>query len=138
MQPSHGHAPDGPEPTPRDPKGKFRGGGTGLFLVGFAIVALVIAGALSYLADSDPDGLDTATLEGCEVVETETGEELVGDCIARGAQDHDLAASPLADYAVDGDDRFTGLAGVLGVVVTLVVAGGLFWLLRKRSAPDRE
>ncbi|GAB3451176.1 PDGLE domain-containing protein [Actinophytocola sediminis] len=108
------------------------------FLVGFAIVALVIAGALSYFADANPDGLDTATLEGCEVVETDAGEELVGDCIARGAQDHDLAGSPLADYAVDGDDRFTGLAGVLGVLVTLVIAGGLFWLLRKRPDTDRE
>jgi cobalt/nickel transport protein len=110
----------------------------GLFFLGFAIAALVVAGALSYFADSDPDGLDTATLEGCEVVESAAGEELVGDCIARGAQDHHLAGSPLADYAVDGDDRFTGVAGVLGVAVTLVVAGGLFWLLRKRSSPDRE
>lgn len=110
----------------------------GLFFAGFALVALVIAGALSYFADSDPDGLDTATLEGCEVVETDAGEELVGDCIARGAQDHQLAASPLADYAVGGDDRFTGVAGVLGVVATLVIAGGLFWLLRKRSSPNRE
>jgi cobalt/nickel transport protein len=110
----------------------------GLFFAGFAIVALVFAGALSYFADSDPDGLDTATLEGCEVVETDAGEELVGDCVARSAEDHDLAASPLADYAVDGDDRFTGVAGVLGVVVTLVVAGGLFWVLRRRSSPDRE
>ena len=110
----------------------------GLFFAGFALVALVIAGALSYFADSDPDGLDTATLEGCEVVETDAGEELVGDCIAQRSGDHDLAGSPLADYAVGGDDRFTGVAGVLGVLATLVVAGGLFWLLRKRSSPDRE
>lgn len=110
----------------------------GLFFIGFAIVALVIAGALSYFADSDPDGLDTATLEGCEVVETDAGEELRGDCIARNAEDHDLAGSPLADYTVDGDDRFTGIAGVAGVLVTLVVAGGLFWLLRRRSDPSRE
>jgi cobalt/nickel transport protein len=109
-----------------------------LFFAGFAIVALVIAGALSYFADSDPDGLDTATLEGCEVVETDAGEELRGDCIAKNAGDHDLADSPLADYAVDGDDRFTGLAGVIGVVATLAVAGGLFWLLRKRTPPRRE
>jgi cobalt/nickel transport protein len=129
-------ASDGTTSHPTEPArvGKQRG----LFLVGFAIVALIVAGALSYFADSDPDGLDTATLEGCEVVETDAGEELVGDCIARNAQDHHLADSPLADYAVDGDDRFTGLAGVVGVAVTLVVAGGLFWLLRKRSDPERE
>ncbi|HEX2133432.1 MAG TPA: PDGLE domain-containing protein [Actinophytocola sp.] len=112
--------------------------GLRLFFAGFAVVALVIAGALSYFADSDPDGLDTATLEGCEVVETDAGEELVGDCVARNAGDHHLSESPLADYAVGGDDRFTGVAGVLGVLATLVVAGGLFWLLRRRSPSSRE
>jgi cobalt/nickel transport protein len=109
----------------------------GRFFIGFALVALVIAGVLSYFADSDPDGLDSATLEGCEVVETDAGEELTGDCIAQRAGDHHLADSPLADYAVDGDDRFTGVAGVLGVLATAVVAGGLFWLLRRRPG-DRE
>jgi cobalt/nickel transport protein len=106
---------------------------TWVFFAGFALVALIIAGALSYFADSDPDGLDTATLEGCEVVETDAGEELVGDCIAQRAGDHHLADSPLADYAVGGDDRFTGVAGILGVLATLAVSVGLFWLLRTRS-----
>ena len=110
----------------------------GLFFAGFALVTLVIAGALSYFASSDPDGLDTATLEGCEVVETDAGEELRGDCIAQNAGDHDMAGSPLADYTVGGDDGLTGLAGVLGVVATLVVAGGLFWLLRKRNRPQQD
>lgn len=103
------------------------------FFAGFALVALLCAGVLSYFADSDPDGLDSATLEGCQVVETaDGGERLTGDCIAQRAGDHHLAASPLADYSVGGDDRFTGVAGVLGVLATAVVAGGLFWLLRRR------
>ena len=83
-----------------------------------------------------PDGLDSATLKGCEVVQTAHGEELTGSCIAQRAEDHDLAASPLADYAVGGDSRFTGVAGVAGVVVTLALAGGLFWLLRKRTRTE--
>ena len=107
---------------------------TWLFFAAFALVALVFAGVFSYFADSDPDGLDSATLKGCEVVETDAGEELTGDCIAKNAKDHDLADGPLADDAVGGDDRFTGVAGVLGVVGTLVVAGGLFWVLRKRPS----
>jgi cobalt/nickel transport protein len=107
------------------------------FFAGFALVALIVAGALSYFADSNPDGLDSATLKGCEVVETDAGEQLTGNCIAQRAGDHHLADSPLADYAVDGDDRFTGVAGVLGVLATAVVAGGLFWLLRRRPG-DRE
>ena len=104
-----------------------------VFFAGFALVALLFAGVLSYFADSDPDGLDSATLRGCEVVETDTGEELTGNCIAQRAGEHHLADGPLADYTVAGDDRFTGVAGVLGVAATLVLAGGLFWLLRKRS-----
>lgn len=111
---------------------------TWLFFAGFALVALVFAGVFTYFADSDPDGLDSATLKGCEVVETDAGEELTGDCIAKNAKDHDLADGPLADYSVGGDDRFTGVAGVLGVVGTLVVAGGLFWVLRKRPAKQDD
>lgn len=102
------------------------------FFAGFALVALICAGVLSYFADSNPDGLDSATLKGCEVVETADGERLTGDCIAQRAGDHHLSDSPLADYAVAGDDRFTGVAGVLGVIATAAVAGGLFWLLRRR------
>lgn len=107
---------------------------TWLFFAGFALAALVCAGVLSYFADSDPDGLDSATLKGCEVVQTDDGEVLKGDCIAQRAGDHHLADSPLADYAIGGDDRFTGLAGVLGVLATAVVAGGMFWLLRRRPS----
>jgi cobalt/nickel transport protein len=106
---------------------------TSTFLVGFLVVALLVAGALSYLASSAPDGLDTVTLSGCDVVETEAGEQLEGTCIAQHAGDHALAGSPLADYTVGGGEGTVGLAGMIGVLVTLLVAGGLFWLLRRRS-----
>jgi cobalt/nickel transport protein len=106
---------------------------TSTFLVGFLVVALLVAGALSYLASSAPDGLDTVTLSGCDVVETEAGEQLEGTCIAQHAGDHALAGSPLADYTIGGGEGTVGLAGVIGVLVTLLVAGGLFWLLRRRS-----
>jgi len=104
-----------------------------IFFAGFALVALVIAGALSYFADSDPDGLDSATLDGCQVVHTDQGQQLTGSCIARNAKDHGMADSPLAGYAVGGNPRFTGAAGVVGVLATAVLAGGLFWLLRTRK-----
>lgn len=108
------------------------------FFIGFAVVALLTAGLLSYLADSDPDGLDKVTRQGCGEVPG-TG-ELRGECIARNAGDHVMAGGPLADYAVGGDDGLTGVAGVLGVLATFVVAGGLFWLVRRRkpSPPDDE
>jgi cobalt/nickel transport protein len=104
------------------------------FLIGFAVVALVIAGALSYLADPDPDGLDSVTQRGCTAAESgEQAGELSGECIAQGAREHALAGGPLADYTIGGDDGLTGVAGVLGVAATLVVAGGVFWLLRRRK-----
>ncbi|MCO1658852.1 PDGLE domain-containing protein [Pseudonocardia humida] len=109
------------------------------FFVGFLVVALLIAGGLSYFASSDPDGLDSVTLEGCSVVETDAGEQLEGTCIARNAEDHALGSGPLADYAVDGADGTVGPAGVIGVLVTALLAGGLFWLLRGRGTPpDRD
>jgi cobalt/nickel transport protein len=111
------------------------------FLLGFLIVALVIAGGLSYFASSDPDGLDSVTLNGCTVTETAEGEQLDGTCIAQNAGEHQLAGSPLADYAVAGQDGTTGLAGIIGVLVTALVAGLLFRVLRRspgsRSADTR-
>src|SRR6478735_2154760 len=43
------------------------------FWVGFGVAILLIAGVVSYFASSSPDGLDSATLQGCHVVDTEHG-----------------------------------------------------------------
>ena len=93
-------------------------------LVGL-VVALLIAGVGSYYASSAPDGLEsTAAEQGFDT-----------------ARDSATADSPLADYAVAGvdDGRLSGgLAGVVGVVLVLVLAGGLTLLVRRRPAagPD--
>ena len=107
-----------------------RGGGIRHSVLAFGLVTLLIAGALSYLADSDPDGLDAATRRGCAM---SADGSLSGDCAARDAREHALAGGPLAGYAVRGDSRFTGVAGVLGAGAVLVLAGGVFWLLRRRA-----
>lgn len=104
------------------------------FWVVFAAVTLVIAGGVSYLASSSPDGLDSATLRGCELVETAAGEQLTGECIAQHATGHPMSSSPLADYAIGGRSATGGVAGVIGVLVTVAVAGALFRLLA-RSKP---
>jgi len=78
------------------------------------VVALIAAGVLSGFAADDPDGLERVAID---------------EGFNETAEDHALADSPLADYAVEGveDERLsTGLAGVIGVAITLVVAGGLF------------
>lgn len=100
------------------------------FVVGL-FVCLFIAGVASFYASSAPDGL--------EKVATDKG-------FAETAEEHDSGDSPLADYATRGldNDRLSGaVAGLAGVGLTLVVAGGLFYLLvvrrggPRRSSPER-
>jgi len=102
------------------------------FFVGFGLVALLIAGMVSYLASSNPDGLDSVVLDGC----TESGEQLRGECIAQNADEHALEEGPLAGYTVGGDEGLSGVSGIIGVLATLIIAGGLFWLLRPRGGRD--
>ena len=97
-----------------------------MFLVGGLIVALGLAFFVSPLASSSPDGL--------EKVSVDQGFDST-------ARDHDLADSPLADYGVRGVDdegTSTGLAGIIGVVVTFGVGLLLFATIRtvraRRSA----
>lgn len=93
------------------------------FLLVGLLGSLLLAGVGSHYASSNPDGL--------EYVAEATG-------FADTAEPHAGADGPLADYRVDGvaDDRLAdGLAGVVGVLVTLLLAAGLTWLLRRRQ-PD--
>ena len=92
-------------------------------LIGLA-VALVIAGVGSWYASSAPDGLEATAAE---------------QGFADSARDSASAGSPLADYAVSGvdDNRLAGgLAGVIGVLLVLALAGGLTLLVRRRPARD--
>jgi cobalt/nickel transport protein len=103
------------------------------FLLGFLVVALLVAGGVSYLASADPDGLDSVARHGC----TEQNGRLSGTCIAQNATEHHTSGSPLADYALFGGHGTVGIAGILGVLVVLVLAGGLFRVLRRRT-PARD
>ena len=102
----------------------------------FAVATFAIAGAVSYFASASPDGLDSTTLRGCEVAQTVAGEVLTGDCIAQHAEEHHLAESPLADYAVGGRQGMGGIAGVIGVLVTFGAALGGFWLIVRTRRTD--
>src|SRR5215210_1228269 len=93
-----------------------------LFWIAGIFVALLIAGVGSYYASSSPDGLEWSA--------EETG--FLGT-----ARDSATAESPLADYSVAGvdDGRLSGgLAGVVGVGITLALAGRLTLLVRRRGS----
>ncbi|TCN50124.1 cobalt/nickel transport system permease protein [Rhodococcus sp. SMB37] len=110
--------------------------------LGFA--AFGVAGILSTLtlsgsAADTPDALEAATLRGCETTQTDAPHaspaSRTGDCMARHVQEHRLAGSVLADYAVGGQEGSTGAAGAIGVLVTIAFAGTGFRALTRRRAP---
>jgi cobalt/nickel transport protein len=106
----------------------------GWFLAGGLLVALLLAGVASSFASGSPDGLDYAAREGCTF--NADGEITGGTCMAQQEGEHQAADSPLADYGIRGiDNEFlsTGLSGVLGVLITFAIGGGLFWLVRRRQ-----
>jgi hypothetical protein len=99
---------------------------TRLVLAGGLLVALLLAGVASYYASASPDGL--------ERVAQDNG-------FSQTATDHAAADSPLADYQTSGveDARLSGgLAGVVGAMVVLVLAGGLVLVLRRRPSTPRH
>ncbi|MEV6509513.1 energy-coupling factor ABC transporter permease [Streptomyces sp. NPDC051642] len=93
--------------------------------IGGLVTSLLLAGFVSFYASSNPDGL--------EKVAADQG-------IDRQTKEHASADSPLADYGVrDVDDaRLSGgLAGVIGVGVTIVAGTGVFWAVRKRRSTSQ-
>jgi cobalt/nickel transport system permease protein len=108
-----------PEPAPVAARTSHRR----VWAAGLA-ASLLLAGFVSFYASADPDGL--------EKVATDHG-------IDKKAEEHAVADSPLADYGVkDVDDaRLSGgLAGVIGVGVTVVAGTGVFWAVRRRRTDD--
>lgn len=99
---------------------------TRTFLLAGLLAALLLAGVVSYYASSHPDGL--------EHVAEQAG-------FLDSAEEHAVADGPMADYQVKGvdDGRLSGgLAGVAGVVVTLVLAGGLGYAVRRRRPGSEQ
>ncbi|MEV5887235.1 energy-coupling factor ABC transporter permease [Streptomyces sp. NPDC052020] len=88
------------------------------------VTSLALAGFVSFYASASPDGL--------EKVAADQG-------IDKKAEEHAAAGSPLADYGVEdvGDARLSGgLAGVIGVGVTVVAGSTVFWAVRRRRTRD--
>ncbi|WP_406837643.1 energy-coupling factor ABC transporter permease [Streptomyces sp. AHU1] len=88
------------------------------------VTSLVLAGFVSFYASASPDGL--------EKVAKDKG--IDAKVKAHGSED-----SPLAGYGVKdvSDARLSGgLAGVIGVGVTVVAGTGVFWAVRRRRPAD--
>ncbi|WP_217163680.1 energy-coupling factor ABC transporter permease [Streptomyces sp. AC512_CC834] len=94
-----------------------------VWITGLA-ASLVLAGFVSFYASANPDGL--------EKVASDKG-------IDKKAEEHANADSPLADYGVEDitNARLSGgLAGVIGVGVTVVAGSTVFWAVRRRRSDD--
>lgn len=91
-----------------------------LIIVGL-FLSLVLAGVVSHYASPHPDGLMKAA-------------EDVG--FVQDENESKVSGSPLAGYGVAGvkDERISGgLAGVVGVLVVVALAGGGFMLLTRKN-----
>lgn len=97
---------------------------TRAFLIGGVLVALAFAVVVSQFAVDNPDGL--------ERVAEDTG-------IVSSGTDHALADSLFADYATVGisnESLSLAVAGVVGTLVALAVATGIFLAIRERRGRD--
>ncbi|MFT4286250.1 PDGLE domain-containing protein [Nocardioides sp.] len=90
-------------------------------VLGMAVVALVLAGVVSFYASSSPDGLNrVAEDKGFSSTE----------------KDHAAGDGPLAGYETKdvGNARASkAIAGITGTLVVLVLAGGLTFVVRRRQ-----
>ena len=90
------------------------------FLAAGFLVSIFLAGVVSFYASSDPDGL----------------EKVAGDIgFIETAKDHTYADGALADYGVKGIENeraSVGVAGIIGVFGTAVVAGVMFRFIARK------
>ncbi|MGW2746119.1 energy-coupling factor ABC transporter permease [Streptomyces sp. NPDC001450] len=88
------------------------------------VASLVLAGFVSFYASADPDGLEKVAHD--QGIDKKTGQHAADD-------------SPLAGYGVKdvSNARLSGgLAGVIGVGVTVVAGSAVFWAVRRRRGAD--
>jgi cobalt/nickel transport protein len=100
------------------------------FIIAGVVVTLLLAGVVSLFASASPDGLESVLLTGCE---TTDGEITGGACVLQAAGGHEIGGV-FADYGMsflDNEILGASLAGILGVLLTLAVATGFFWILAR-------
>lgn len=90
-------------------------------LIGGGVVALALAGIVSFFASSNPDGLEYVA---------------EGEGFLDRARDHAFGDFALADYGAVGGIP-VGVAGILGVAIVVVIGLVLFRLVAGRSSTGR-
>lgn len=98
-----------------------------VFIPVVILIAVFLAGFVSYYASARPDGL------------TKVAGEIVPS-IAAEEQEHARGESTFAGYSTEGvqGDRLSGaIAGVAGVGITLAASGLLFFAIRRGGGPAK-
>jgi cobalt/nickel transport protein len=95
-------------------------------VLGGLLLALLLAGVVSYYASHQPDGLAKVSRD---------------HGFSQSAQEHRAADGPFAGYHTKGiaDGRISqGVAGVAGSLVVLTLAGGGALLVRRRRTTEQS
>jgi cobalt/nickel transport protein len=96
------------------------------FFAAALLVSALLAGVVSFYASSSPDGLEKVA-EDVGFIET--------------AKEHTFGDFTLSDYGISGLENArlsVGFAGLIGVVVTALIAMALFMLIRKKAPTKNQ
>ena len=96
------------------------------FFAGALLTSALLAGGVSFYASSSPDGLEKVA-------------EDIG--FIEAAKDHAFSDFTLADYGIAGIENSrlsVGLAGLIGIGATALLATVLFMLIRKKSSSQNR
>jgi cobalt/nickel transport system permease protein len=114
-------------------KGSVR---TGTIVTVFAVLAALVAGGLSMFASSNPDGLEWAMEKTAGTTELERE----GPVFKAAAETVEKTAF-LPDYALkdgEGSGGETALAGIVGSIITVLIAGGAGLLIHTARGAARN
>ncbi len=106
-------------------------------LIVLGVVTVVTGGGLSLFASSNPDGLEWSI---AQITGSEEVEEMVGG-IHETAKEMQEKIAVLPDYGFktsgEGESGNVGttVSGIVGGVLTLLIAVSIGWLLRRRQLP---
>ena len=99
---------------------------TRVVAAGIFVVAIILAGIVSFYAASTPDGLTKVSQD---------------EGFASSEKEHGAADGPFAGYGASfiDDDRLSGgVAGVVGVLVVLGLGTGLTYVVRRRRGDEPD